>query len=111
MKPAYKAAQLWGCDPLWLGLGEGEPNWGEPLGSAPPPPEDLVKALAYYLKQIPRGAARDAVGKEMALLRRHIAWCLEELKDPNLKPDDRAKTKARCDKLDADFRFLFNAAP
>lgn len=44
LKPAVKAAALWGCDPLWLGEGEGLPGWVD-AAPAESPPTSLGQAL------------------------------------------------------------------
>lgn len=49
LRTAVKAARLWGCDPLWLGEGEGLPHWtDEPTASV----SDLAAALPVVLGRL-----------------------------------------------------------
>lgn len=55
LKPACRAAKIWGCDPLWLGEGEGLPQWTDEPAPAPLVTlADAVDALGLALSEVPR---------------------------------------------------------
>lgn len=61
LKPAVKAAELWGCNPLWLGEGEGMPGWLDGTKSVQEPIKE------YLIPQPPDlPAALDRLGIELA---------------------------------------------
>lgn len=70
LKPACKAAALFGCDPLWLGEGEGSPRWADATPAAhevPPAPPDLAAALPVVLGRLP-GLDEYTAGKVLGAL-------------------------------------------
>lgn len=58
LRPAWKAAQVWGCDPLWLGEGVGSPGWivDQHHGKAAP---DLIESIPVVLDAMARAPQRD----------------------------------------------------
>lgn len=64
LKPAVKAAALWGCDPLWLGEGEGLPDW---VDAAPveSPPTSLGQALERLGIELAKPMADDDQGRNV----------------------------------------------
>jgi transcriptional regulator with XRE-family HTH domain len=76
LKPAVKAAELWGCDPLWLGEGEGLPRWTDATVAShshallAPSLERALEILSIELARDVRDDVRDDIADALAKLAR-----------------------------------------
>mgnify|MGYP000393726553 CR=1 FL=1 len=74
LKPAVGEARLWRCDPLWLGEGDGLPNWRSADSEMPtaaaaalPSVADALTIIAGAIKDLPRAHRQALVSQFTAL--------------------------------------------
>lgn len=68
LRPAVKAARLWGCNPLWLSEGEEQPGWLDADAHPTPPTPELAAALPVVLDAIAACPERAELERLLPLL-------------------------------------------